>query len=84
MKKITYNNKIIPIPFNDMPIYQPAKELVKVSNRFTGETVEIPNFALSVYDVIIGSEVVNSWEKHAKGLSWFRKYFPSEYMVILD
>jgi len=84
MKKITYNNKIIPIPFNDMAIYQPAKELVKVSNRFTGETVEIPNFALSVYDVIIGAEVVNSWEKHAKGLSWFRKYFHSEYLVILD
>ena len=59
MKKITYNNKIIQIPFNDMAIYQPAKELVKVSNRFTGETVEIPNFALSVYDVIIGAEVVN-------------------------
>ena len=84
MKKITYNNKIIPIPFNDMAIYQPAKELVKVSNRFTGETVEIPNFALSVYDVIIGAEVVNSCEKHAKGLSWFRKSFPSEYLVILD
>tara|TARA_R110002012_G_scaffold181168_1_gene347064 strand:+ start:323 stop:577 length:255 start_codon:yes stop_codon:yes gene_type:complete len=84
MKKIKYNDKTIPIPFNDMSIYKPARELVKVSNRFTGETVEIPNFALSVYDVIMGAESMAQWEMHSKALSWFRKYFPKEYMIILD
>ena len=56
----------------------------KVFCKIMDETVEIPNFALSVYDVIMGAEMMNLWDKHAKGLSWFRKYFPKEYMIILD
>jgi len=84
MRKIIYNDKQIPMPFSDMVIYEPVTRLVKTPNRFTGEVVKIPNFALSVYDVIIGAEVMQLWEKQAKGLSWFKKYFPNEYMILLD
>ena len=72
------------MPFDDMAIYEPINEMVSVSNRFNGNSVEIPNFALSVYDLIMGSEMLNQWDKHAKGLSWFRKHFPKEYMILLD
>jgi hypothetical protein len=84
MKKVKYNNKIILMPFDDMAIYEPINELVNVSNRFNGESVKISNFALSVYDLIMGSEMLNQWDKHSKALSWFRKHFPKEYMILLD
>tara|TARA_A100000172_G_C3031858_1_gene107012 strand:+ start:994 stop:1248 length:255 start_codon:yes stop_codon:yes gene_type:complete len=84
MKKIKYNHKIIPMPFHDMAIYKPAKKMVSIANRFTGETVEVPNFAMAVYDVIMGAESMGQWQMHSKALSWFRKYFPKEYMIILD
>tara|TARA_R100000152_G_C6716201_1_gene142916 strand:+ start:551 stop:805 length:255 start_codon:yes stop_codon:yes gene_type:complete len=84
MKKVKYNNKTYLLPFDDMAIYEPINEMVSVSNRFNGNSVEIPNFALSVYDLIMGSEMLNQWDKHAKGLSWFRKHFPKEYMILLD
>jgi hypothetical protein len=37
-----------------------------------------------VFDLIIGSEQLEDYDTMQKGLSWFRKYFPNEYMTILD
>ena len=78
-----YNGKQYPLPFLI------AKETLKtnmvtVKNRFGGEETKLPEFAVAVYDVIIGSEITQDWDSHRKGLDWFIKYFPKQYMVLLD
>jgi hypothetical protein len=93
MKTITYNNKEYKLPFAvglpDNPI---AEE--EIRNRFGGESCTLPAFAVAVYDVILGSEVIahqnygpigeDAVKTMRKGLDWFRKYFAKEYMVLLD
>ena len=59
-----------------------TEEIVK--NRFGGESCTLPAFAVAVYDVIIGSEMFQDWKSQRKGLDWFIKYFPKQYMVLLD
>jgi hypothetical protein len=44
----------------------------------------LPWFAVAVYDVIMGSEQMQDWDNHRKGLDWFIKYFPKQYSVLLD
>ena len=54
----------------------------------------LPGFAVAVYDVILGSEVIadqnygpmgqDAVKTMRKGLDWFRKYFPKQYMTLLD
>ena len=78
-----YDGKKIPLPFLI------AKEtlnikMTKVRNRFGGEETELPEFAVAVYDVIMGSEMLQDWKTHRQGLDWFIKYFPKQYMVLLD
>ena len=95
-QSVEYEGKKIPLPFLI------AKEtlntdMTKVRNRFNGNETELPEFAVAVYDVIMGSEQIAShtdrlhgdgtsplWDTVRKGLDWFRKYFPKEYMVLLD
>ena len=60
------------------------KEPVEVANRFSGEKVTLTPEAVAVYDTIMGAEMVEDYKLVRKGLDWFRKYFPSEYMVLLD
>ncbi len=57
---------------------------VKVSNRFSGESITIPPDAVAVYDSIIGAEYVKNWDTVRKGLDWFAKHEPDAYMVLLD
>jgi len=37
-----------------------------------------------MYDAIIGAESLEMYSMMQDGLSWFRKYYPSEFMVLLD
>ena len=60
------------------------KEPQLVSNRFSGESVILPPDAVAVYDTLMGAEMFGDYKTVRKGLDWFRKYFPSEYMVLLD
>ena len=83
MKIITYNNKQIKLPFA-LALPKDPNEMVEVANRFNGEKIKLPAFAVAVYDVIMGSELFQNWEDHRKGLDWFIKNFPKEYMVLLD
>jgi hypothetical protein len=55
-----------------------------VTNRFSGESCTLEPDAIAVYDCIIGAEMVGDYTRMQKGLNWFRKYFPEEYMVLLD
>ena len=65
-----------------------------VKNPFSGEEYELTNEELSVYDFIIGSQLVMEMTPNAitpshvkdfqKGLDWFRKNNAKAYMVLLD
>ena len=69
-----------PLPFSLILGTEPEV----VANRFTGESVTLPPDAVAVYDCIIGAEMVGNYAIVRKGLDWFRRYFPAEYMVLLD
>lgn len=56
----------------------------EVQNPFSGEKCNLSADALSVYDVVKGSEAMQKYDTMQKGLDWFRKYYPKEYMVLLD
>ena len=84
---IKYNNKEYKMPFDADYSRQKAdsfKEEIIVNNRFGGEPALLPWFAVAVYDVIMGSEQMQDWDNHRKGLDWFIKYFPKQYSVLLD
>ena len=64
-----------------------------VQNRFGGDSIELNNIELSMYDFVIGSSVLMEMSggyKHTnvnelrKGLDWFRKNNAKAYMVLLD
>ena len=80
---IKYNDKEYKLPFavglSDEPT---ATETV--ANIFSGEEVELPQFATAVYDTIKGAEILEDYSTVRKGLDWFRKHFAKEYMVLLD
>jgi hypothetical protein len=59
-------------------------EPVRVANRFSGESVMLEPDAVAVYDSIMGAEMIADYKTVRKGLEWFRKHFPAEYMVLLD
>ena len=91
------DNKQPKPPFKTMDIY-PEREgyEYKVKNRFTGQAVVLTPLATSVYDVIIGAEMLASakgtpkdvqdwcWDRVRKGLSWFKEHYAKEYMILLD
>ena len=59
-------------------------EDVRITNRYSGESVMLPPDAVAVYDVLMGAEMLGDYQTVRKGLDWFRKHFPAEYMVLLD
>ena len=83
MKTITYNNKEYKLPF-EVGLSDDPTATETIANRFSGEKVELPQFASAVYDTIIGAEYLEQWDTVRKGLNWFRNHFAKEYMVILD
>ena len=70
------------------------KEGGTVRNRFSGEEYELNNVELSMYDFIIGSQMVFEMSPQTvtpgkvrdfqRGLNWFRKNNVEAYMVLLD
>lgn len=55
-----------------------------VSNPFTGESIELSASELSMYDLIMGAQVMQQYDVMQKGLDWFRRANPEAYMVLLD
>ena len=65
-----------------------------VTNPFSGEEYELNNVELSMYDFIVGSQMVFELAPHTvsqdkiddfqKGLNWFKKHNIEAYMVLLD
>ena len=71
----------IKLPF-DCTIYDTEPQ--EVSNPFTGETCMLEPAAIAVYDTITGANMIGRYDLVQKGCDWFRKYYPKEYMVLLD
>tara|TARA_R100000808_G_scaffold2947_1_gene11006 strand:- start:15857 stop:16072 length:216 start_codon:yes stop_codon:yes gene_type:complete len=69
------------LPF-DVPIIDTEPQVVK--NRFGGGSATLTPEAVAVYDTIIGAEQFHDYETVQKGLAWFVKHYPEEYMVLLD
>ena len=80
---INYEGKEYRIPF-DLDLAIDNGKVIDVPNRFTGEKASLPWFAVAVYDLIMGAEQFEDYSTMQQGLDWFRKYFPKEYMTILD
>ena len=97
MKEIIYNNKTIKLPFAGADYSDRPLEMETVSNPFSGQSIAMPRFAVAVYDVTMGSNLIAerydqlhgmgsspAWKDVRKGLDWFRQHFAKEYMVLLD
>ena len=57
----------------------------EVTNPYSNEKCYLNADALSVYDVIKGSEALGRYDKSFyDGLNWFQKHYPKEYMTLLD
>ena len=83
MKTIKYKNKEYKLPFKVGLPEDPTSESI-IKNRFGGESCTLPAFAVAVYDVIMGSELLKDWNTHRKGLDWFSRNFTDEYYILLD
>ena len=64
-----------------------------VQNRFGGDSIELNNIELSMYDFVMGASIVVEMgmfntPQHIKdlrrGLDWFKQYNAKAYMVLLD
>ncbi len=68
-----------------------------VKNPFSGQEYELNNLELSIYDMIIGAQLMvdafggpfnpntaEFQEEMAKGISWFRSNNAEAYMALLD
>ena len=56
----------------------------EVANPFSGEKVILEPIAVAVYDCIKGAEMIEDFDIVEKGIDWFQKHYPKEYMVLLD
>ena len=80
---IKYNDKDYKLPF-DVGLSDEPTATDTIANRFSGEEVQLPQFAIAVYDTITGAEMLEDYSTVRKGLDWFRRHFAKEYMVLLD
>ena len=84
MQVVKYNDKEYKIPFDVNLTLDAQDKLIEVANRFSGATASLPWFAVAVYDMIIGAERLEDYKTMERGLDWFAKHFPKEYMTLLD
>ena len=64
----------------------------RVHNRFGGDSIELNNIELSMYDLVMGASIITEMggggpgiiKDLRRGLDWFRTHSPKAYMVLLD
>lgn len=61
-----------------------GEESELVMNPFSGQTALLEPKAVAMYDVIKGFEMYQDYENVRKGLDYFSKTWPEEYMILLD
>lgn len=69
------------LPYKDLLI---GTDSEMITNPFSGESCLLSPEAVAVYDTLRGCEMFGDYVGLRKGLDWFRKYYPTEYMVLLD
>ena len=82
---------------HNLPAWFNGSQYIKgdtVKNRFSGEEYELNATELSMYDFIVGSQMVmemtpkmitpKAVKDFQKGLDWFRANNSEAYMVLLD
>ena len=79
--RIKMEKKTLAAPFDGLYI---GSESEVISNPYSGESVLLDPLAVAVYDTIKGAEATENYSMVRKGLEWFRKHYPAEYMVLLD
>ena len=84
MKEIIYKGKKVKVPFEDADYRLDGEKDVEIQNPFSGEKATVPAYAAAVYDVIKGAEAMHKYDLVEKGLAWFSRKFPNQYMVLLD
>tara|TARA_R110000765_G_scaffold335568_1_gene425928 strand:- start:181 stop:495 length:315 start_codon:yes stop_codon:yes gene_type:complete len=95
--QIIQEQQTLPKSYNKLIIID--RQPQSVSNPFGGGSCELTPVAVAVYDMIKGCELTMATQLdsdyHYKGirywttifhdgLSWFRKHYPKEYMILLD
>ena len=81
---LTEYDKVKEIPNPPFPVEIIDVRPVEVSNPYSGQKVKLQPTAIAVYDCIKGAEYVEDFDMVRKGIEWFQKYYPKEYMVLLD
>jgi cobalamin biosynthesis Mg chelatase CobN len=89
--------KKLPKWFTDNPHTITYQDGSNVTNPFSGESYELNNEEVSMYDYIIGLQILIDRKGGAlhpdsfkyqkdlrRGLDWFRSANPEAYMVLLD
>ena len=73
------------LPFKIM-ITDPASkhEMEEVKNPYSGLSCQLPRYAVAVYDVIKGAELLEDGKTMRKGIDWFQKWFTPQYYTLLD
>ncbi len=74
-------DKTTELPYEGMII---GTESEVVKNKFGSGECTLEPEAVAVYDVIQGAELMGLYGEMQKGMQWFRKNYPEEYMILLD
>ena len=82
--KIMFRGEQVEVPFEDADYRLDGEKDVEIQNPFSGEKATVPAYAAAVYDVIKGAESLHQYKTVEKGLAWFSRKFPKQYMVLLD
>ena len=69
------------LPYKDIVI---GRESERIANILSGDSCVLSPEAVAVYDTIKGCELFGDYSGMQKGLDWFRRYYPKEYMILLD
>ena len=73
------------LPFKIMLEDPKSKHALEtVTNPYSGQSCQLPRYAVAVYDTIKGAEVTGDVNLMRKGLDWFQKNFTDQYYVLLD
>ena len=67
MKQITYNNKKLKLPY-DLKDCELSTELVTRQNPFSGQSIQLPEFAAVIYDRVIHLNLKAEMKDKAMGM----------------
>ena len=73
------------LPFKIM-LSDPASKfaMAPVTNPYSGESCELPRYAVAVYERIKDAEFKEDFKTMRKGIDWFQKWFTDQYYTLLD